>query len=58
MEPCRRSNAFKERCSGQDLEAAEIELEFGKGWISGVAALALAIGGLFLVISLRFARMY
>jgi sterol desaturase/sphingolipid hydroxylase (fatty acid hydroxylase superfamily) len=33
-----------------DLESPEIERQFGKGWISGVAALVLAIGGLFLVI--------
>jgi sterol desaturase/sphingolipid hydroxylase (fatty acid hydroxylase superfamily) len=37
-----------------DLESTEVERQFGKGWISGVAALILSISGLLLVISLRF----
>src|SRR6266571_1919104 len=37
-----------------DLESPEVERQFGKGWISGVGALVLAIGGLFLVIGLLF----
>jgi sterol desaturase/sphingolipid hydroxylase (fatty acid hydroxylase superfamily) len=37
-----------------DLESPEVERRFGKGWISGVAALVLAISGLFLVIGLLY----
>lgn len=37
-----------------DLEAPEAERQFGKGWLSGVAALVLAISGLLLVLCLRF----
>jgi len=37
-----------------DLESPEVERQFGKGWLSGVAALVLAIGSLFLVIGLLF----
>jgi sterol desaturase/sphingolipid hydroxylase (fatty acid hydroxylase superfamily) len=41
-----------------DLEAPEVERQFGRGWISGVAALVLAISGLFLVICLRFPNLF
>jgi sterol desaturase/sphingolipid hydroxylase (fatty acid hydroxylase superfamily) len=37
-----------------DLESPEIERQFGKGWISGVIALILAISGFLLVICLRY----
>jgi sterol desaturase/sphingolipid hydroxylase (fatty acid hydroxylase superfamily) len=37
-----------------DLEAPEVERQFGKGWISGVLALVFSIAGLFLVIGLLF----
>jgi len=37
-----------------DLEAPESERQFGKGWISGVAALVLAISGFLFVLCLRF----
>jgi len=37
-----------------DLESSEAERQFGKGWISGVGALVLAIAGFLLVVCLRF----
>ena len=37
-----------------DLESPEIERQFGRGWLSGVAALILAISGFLLVLCLRF----
>jgi hypothetical protein len=37
-----------------DLEAPEDQRQLGKGWISGVAALVLAISGFLLVVCLHF----
>jgi len=37
-----------------ELEAPREARRFGQGWISGVIALVLALGGLFLVVCLRF----
>ena len=37
-----------------DLESPEAERQFGKGWISGVAALVLALSGFLLILSLSF----
>lgn len=37
-----------------DLESPEAERQFGKGWISGVSALILALSGFLLVLCLRF----
>ncbi len=37
-----------------DLEAPDVERQFGRGWISGVAALVLALSGFLLLICVRF----
>jgi sterol desaturase/sphingolipid hydroxylase (fatty acid hydroxylase superfamily) len=38
----------------QEIEAPAVLRMFGSGWISGVIALVLAIGGLLMVLSIRF----
>ena len=41
-----------------DLEAPEAERQFGRGWISGVAALVLAISGFLLILAIRFPTLF
>ncbi len=41
-----------------DLESSAAERQFGRGWISGVAALVLAISGFLLVPALRFPTLF
>lgn len=41
-----------------ELEAPADSRKFGQGWLSGVFALVLALGGLFLVICLRFPALF
>jgi len=41
-----------------DLESSEVERQFGKGWISGVAALVLSISGLLFVLCLKFPALF
>lgn len=41
-----------------DLEAPEAERHFGRGWISGVGALVLALSGFFLTICVHFPGLF
>lgn len=41
-----------------DLEAPEEQRRFGSGWSSGVFALVLSLGGLLLLLSLKFPQAF